>query len=373
MAGDWIKMRGNLWDDPRIAKMCDLTDQSEAAVVGGLYWLWAAADQHTEDGVMRGMSLASVNRKVGIKGFGEALVAIGWVADHPDGIRVINFEEHNGASAKKRLETAKRVALHRNVTKEQPAPSADEKRRANIPSAIKKLVLARDGRCCVYCNREGGVLFQTDTKADGYIHLDHVIPLSRGGLNDETNIVASCRECNMRKGNKTPSEAGMPWPVSQGIMLGNSISLQEQHESVTDALAREEKEKEKNKEELLTHTENNLAIPTQAGAVCVLLKSKGFGSVNPSHQGLIDLLNAGATIGIFDAAADTAKEKNKDFAYVLGIVKRQMKSSADLAAQPRASPMQNETNYQKSVRERVAEFAPGVAKQNIEVLNVIAA
>ena len=275
MAGDWIKMRGNLWDDPRIAKICDLTDQSEAAVVGGLYWLWAAADQHSEDGVMPGLSISSINRKTGIKGLGEALVVIGWVADHPEGVRIVRFEEHNGASAKSRAQTAKRVANHEK--------------------------------------------------------------------------------------NKTTNAT-----LTQPPLVNTS-------ESVSSALAREEKEKEKNKEELLTHTENNLVIPTQAGAVCVLLKSKGFGSVNPSHQGLIDLLNAGATIGVFDSAADTAKEKNKDFAYVLGIVKRQMKSSAELAAQPRASPMQNETNYQKSVRERVAEFAPGVAKQNIEVFNVIAA
>lgn len=48
MAGDWIKMRSNLWDDPRVARICDLTDVGEAAVVGGLYWLWATADQHSE-------------------------------------------------------------------------------------------------------------------------------------------------------------------------------------------------------------------------------------------------------------------------------------------------------------------------------------
>lgn len=265
MAGDWIKMRGNLWDDPRIAKICDLTDQSEAAVVGGLYWLWAAADQHSEDGVMPGLSISSINRKTGIKGFGDALLAIGWIADHPDGICIVRFEEHNGSSAKRRCSDAQRKASVRSLS------------------------------------------------------------------------------------------------ASEADNIGNYAELEK------------EKEKEKNIKEVLTHTENNLVIPTQAGAVCVLLKSKGFGSVNPSHQGLIDLLNAGATIGVFDSAADTAKEKNKDFAYVLGIVKRQMKSSAELAAQPRASPMQNETSYQKSVRERVAEFAPGVAKQNIEVLNVIAA
>ena len=113
MAGDWIKMRGNLWDDPRVSKLCDLCDCGEAQVVGGLYWLWSTADQHTEDGIMPGLTLRQLDRKTGIQGFGEALCAIGWLADHPEGVRIVNFEEHNGASAKKRAVTAKRVANHR--------------------------------------------------------------------------------------------------------------------------------------------------------------------------------------------------------------------------------------------------------------------
>jgi hypothetical protein len=114
MAGDWIKMRGNLWDDPRVAAICDATEQSEAAVVGALYWLWATADQHTEDGCMPGLTLRQIDRKTGVQGFAAALVQIGWLADDPQGVVIRNFEEHNGASAKKRCQTAKRVASHRS-------------------------------------------------------------------------------------------------------------------------------------------------------------------------------------------------------------------------------------------------------------------
>lgn len=123
MAGDWIKMRGNLWDDPRVSALVDATDSSEAAVVGGLYWLWATADQHTEDGTMPGLTVRQIDRKTGLLGFGQALVSIGWLADHPEGVRIVNFEEHNGASAKKRCQTAKRVAKHEttNAPLTQPA------------------------------------------------------------------------------------------------------------------------------------------------------------------------------------------------------------------------------------------------------------
>ena len=116
MAGDWIKMRGNLWDDPRVSKLCDLTDQSEAAIVGALYWLWAAADQHTEDGLMPGLTLRQIDRKTGVQGFGAALCQIGWLEDNPDGVRIVNFEEHNGTSAKRRCTDAQRKANVRNVS-----------------------------------------------------------------------------------------------------------------------------------------------------------------------------------------------------------------------------------------------------------------
>lgn len=135
MAGDWIKMRGNLWDDPRVGRIADMTDTSEAAVIGGLYWLWAAADQHTEDGVMPGLSLRRIDSKTGVKGFGEALVSIGWLADHEDGVRIIKFEEHNGASAKKRCQTAKRVAAF----KAGNADETHESDEGNAPSVTETL------------------------------------------------------------------------------------------------------------------------------------------------------------------------------------------------------------------------------------------
>lgn len=113
MAGDWIKMRSNLWDDPRVARLCDLTGQTEAAVIGGLYWLWAMADQHSVDGVLEGLSLGQVDRKTGIKGFGQALEAVGWLDVEGDSLRIPEFESHNGTSAKKRALTARRVAAHK--------------------------------------------------------------------------------------------------------------------------------------------------------------------------------------------------------------------------------------------------------------------
>jgi len=133
MAGEWIKMRTNLWDDPRVSRLCDLVDQSEAMVVGALYWLWAMADEHSEDGLLPGLTLRTIDRKTGVQGIGLALVQIGWLTEAAAGVTVVNFAEHNGVSAKRRCSEAKRKAGSRNVSacdadkKQTPCGAREEK------------------------------------------------------------------------------------------------------------------------------------------------------------------------------------------------------------------------------------------------------
>jgi 5-methylcytosine-specific restriction endonuclease McrA len=61
-------------------------------------------------------------------------------------------------------------------------------------------IFERDKNTCQYC---GQVFDRKD------LNLDHVIPRDRGGPTTWENIVCSCIRCNTRKGNRTPSEAGM--------------------------------------------------------------------------------------------------------------------------------------------------------------------
>ncbi|OIO95824.1 MAG: HNH endonuclease [Anaerolineae bacterium CG2_30_64_16] len=62
-------------------------------------------------------------------------------------------------------------------------------------------VLLRDNYTCQYCAGSPGRANLT---------LDHVVPRCRGGQATWDNLVAACRECNTRKGNRTPEEAAMP-------------------------------------------------------------------------------------------------------------------------------------------------------------------
>ena len=57
-------------------------------------------------------------------------------------------------------------------------------------------VFARDGNRCQYCTAPAE-------------SLDHVVPRSTGGKHSWENVVACCRRCNIRKGNRLPGQAGL--------------------------------------------------------------------------------------------------------------------------------------------------------------------
>lgn len=60
-----------------------------------------------------------------------------------------------------------------------------------IPKNIRRIVLERDGYHCVYCDED---------LTNEEIHLDHVIPESRGGPTTIDNLQVTCRKCNLAKG-----------------------------------------------------------------------------------------------------------------------------------------------------------------------------
>lgn len=71
--------------------------------------------------------------------------------------------------------------------------------RALVPPLTRRAILKRDGWKCAYCSAPA------DT-------IDHVIPRSRGGAHEWSNVVASCKKHNILKGDKLLSELG--WTLS---------------------------------------------------------------------------------------------------------------------------------------------------------------
>lgn len=59
----------------------------------------------------------------------------------------------------------------------------------------RRAIFARDGGRCVYC---GGLATS----------IDHVVPRSRGGSHEWSNVVSACRRCNHVKADRAVSELG---------------------------------------------------------------------------------------------------------------------------------------------------------------------
>ena len=69
--------------------------------------------------------------------------------------------------------------------------------RDDVSKSVREEVKVGDGDLCRYCMKNAA-----DT-------IDHVIPVARGGSSRPVNLVACCQRCNVKKGSKTPREAGM--------------------------------------------------------------------------------------------------------------------------------------------------------------------
>ena len=80
----------------------------------------------------------------------------------------------------------------------------------------RRALFARDGHRCQYCG----------AGADG---IDHVIPRSRGGEHVWENVVACCRPCNIRKGDRLlrdlPSMSLATKPAAPSAMSWVAMSV----------------------------------------------------------------------------------------------------------------------------------------------------
>lgn len=91
------------------------------------------------------------------------------------------------------------------VTRAVPMPSVVRVlrrfKRDRIRIKFSRLnIYARDGFACQYCG---------ERKPTEDLTFDHVVPRSRGGRTEWTNIVTACTDCNAAKADRTPSEAGL--------------------------------------------------------------------------------------------------------------------------------------------------------------------
>lgn len=79
---------------------------------------------------------------------------------------------------------------------------------SNDPKFTRRSILLRDRYCCQYCG---------DRFPANDLTFDHLIPRSRGGKTEWTNIVMACEPCNTKKADKMPVFSGSKGKRGSGL------------------------------------------------------------------------------------------------------------------------------------------------------------
>lgn len=91
-------------------------------------------------------------------------------------------------------------ANHNDISTKQSTATLgvrDKSRSRDIPLKLRLSVLDRDGYRCCLCGRSPAI------ERGVVLHLDHILPFSKGGTTTYENLQTLCADCNLGKGPST--------------------------------------------------------------------------------------------------------------------------------------------------------------------------
>lgn len=135
----------------------------------------------------------------------DQLVTHGFVARYSVGgasyIQIINFHKHQDPHYKEKAS-------------EIPAPEGHTdsgKTAGGVAESVRLAVFERDGNTCLACG------------SGEDLSLDHIIPRSKGGSHDESNLQTLCRRCNSAKNNRQAKSDIDQSSANDRPMIGESF------------------------------------------------------------------------------------------------------------------------------------------------------
>lgn len=128
-------------------------------------------------------------------------------------------KEREAEEGRRRLqreaEHAQWLAVFKEQERQRRADAEEAKaqqvRRRSVKGHERALIVAEYKQTCAYCKRRS---WSGEKDPDGMTwHIDHMVPISRGGTYALSNLVLSCKKCNHKKsakqGIKVPTPIGL--------------------------------------------------------------------------------------------------------------------------------------------------------------------
>ena len=105
MAGDWIKMRVDLADDPAVIGMASSLKIDEYEVIGRLHKIWSWADKHTTDGFVPHINGKWIDKHLEKSGFSSHMACFRQYRCHVSKLQSSQRKERKVTRRKHRTRT----------------------------------------------------------------------------------------------------------------------------------------------------------------------------------------------------------------------------------------------------------------------------
>jgi hypothetical protein len=167
MAGDWIKMRSDLFTHPKVVRISSALKADTLRTVGGLMSVWCLFDAHSVNGIMEGYSSETLDDHLRWGGFSGAMISVEWLVEDSGLLMLPRFDTHNGQSAKRRAQDAdrKKVVRKTSASDADKMRTREEKRREEYKPPISP-VLLRDFQAVRKAKKAGPI---TETVYNGIV------------------------------------------------------------------------------------------------------------------------------------------------------------------------------------------------------------
>lgn len=129
------------------------------------------------------------------------------LAPPPEWVSVVEYMDRKGVPkstvyrwlSEGRIQDNGKTGKLRAIKIDSYSEPRDPKESYKPSKKLAARVFKRDGEICAYCKT-----------TDGPFQLDHIVPWSRGGKTQATNLTVCCPSCNLQKGTKLLSEWKRP-------------------------------------------------------------------------------------------------------------------------------------------------------------------